>query len=36
MKMSKYAAIWFDNLKAQRRRNEKEKIDTWEKLKKKR
>lgn len=35
MKMSKYAAIWFDNLKAQRRRNEKEKIDTWEKLKKK-
>lgn len=35
MKMTKYASIWFENLKAHRRRSGKEKIDTWEKLKKK-
>ncbi|CAO2822571.1 unnamed protein product [Amaranthus hypochondriacus] len=35
LKLTKLAALWYENLKANRRREGKEKIDSWEKLKKK-
>ena len=35
LKLTKLAGLWFDNLKAKRRREGKEKIASWEKLKKK-
>ncbi|XP_048229368.1 uncharacterized protein LOC125369936 [Ricinus communis] len=35
LRLTKLAGLWYDNLKAKRRREEKEKIESWEKLKKK-
>ncbi|XP_074305735.1 uncharacterized protein LOC141640955 [Silene latifolia] len=32
--MTKYASLWYENLKKQRRRERKSKIETWNKLKK--
>ncbi|XP_074283060.1 uncharacterized protein LOC141607609 [Silene latifolia] len=34
LKLIKYASLWYENLKKQRKRDKKSKIDTWEKLKK--
>ncbi|XP_074278650.1 uncharacterized protein LOC141602245 [Silene latifolia] len=34
LKLTKYASLWYENLKKQRKRDKKSKIDTWEKLKK--
>ncbi|XP_074297308.1 uncharacterized protein LOC141628014 [Silene latifolia] len=34
LKMTKYASLWYENLKKQRRRERKSKIETWNKLKK--
>ncbi|KAK9689361.1 hypothetical protein RND81_09G054900 [Saponaria officinalis] len=34
LKLTKYASLWYENLKKQRRRDKKRKIETWEKLKK--
>ncbi|XP_074305230.1 uncharacterized protein LOC141640277 [Silene latifolia] len=34
LKMTKYASLWYENLKKQRRREGKSKIGTWNKLKK--
>ncbi|XP_048228311.1 uncharacterized protein LOC125369575 [Ricinus communis] len=35
LRLTKLVGLWYDNLKAKRRREEKEKIESWEKLKKK-
>ncbi|XP_074298818.1 uncharacterized protein LOC141629768 [Silene latifolia] len=34
LKLTKYASLWYENLKKQRKRDKKSKIDSWEKLKK--
>ncbi|XP_074305706.1 uncharacterized protein LOC141640927 [Silene latifolia] len=34
LKLTKYASLWYENLKKQRKRDKKCKIDIWEKLKK--
>ncbi|XP_074305174.1 uncharacterized protein LOC141640187 [Silene latifolia] len=34
LKLTKYASLWYENLKRQRKKERKPKIDTWEKLKK--
>ncbi|KAK9705281.1 hypothetical protein RND81_07G044700 [Saponaria officinalis] len=34
LKLTKYASLWYENMKRQRRRNGKPKVETWEKLKK--
>ncbi|XP_074314110.1 uncharacterized protein LOC141649315 [Silene latifolia] len=34
LKLTKYASLWYESLKKQRKRDKKGKIDTWEKLKK--
>ncbi|XP_074302919.1 uncharacterized protein LOC141637254 [Silene latifolia] len=33
-KLTKYASLWYENLKKQRKKDRKPKIETWEKLKK--
>eukprot|EP00257_Ricinus_communis_P023189 XP_015583107.1 uncharacterized protein LOC107262331 [Ricinus communis] len=35
LKLKSLAALWYENLKSQRRREGKEKLDSWERLKKK-
>ncbi|KAK9749900.1 hypothetical protein RND81_02G159000 [Saponaria officinalis] len=34
LKLTKYASLWYENMKRQRRRDRKPKVETWEKLKK--
>ncbi|KAK9698054.1 hypothetical protein RND81_08G079500 [Saponaria officinalis] len=34
LKLTKYASLWYENMKRQRRRDGKPKVETWEKLKK--
>ncbi|KAK9750043.1 hypothetical protein RND81_02G169300 [Saponaria officinalis] len=34
LKLTKYASLWYENMKRQRRRDVKPKVETWEKLKK--
>ncbi|KAK9740732.1 hypothetical protein RND81_03G056500 [Saponaria officinalis] len=34
LKLTKYASLWYENLKKQRKRDKKGKLDTWAKLKK--
>ena len=34
IKMRKNASFWWENLKRQRQRDDKKKIETWEKMKK--
>ncbi|XP_074315385.1 uncharacterized protein LOC141651579 [Silene latifolia] len=34
LKLTKYASLWYENLKRQRKKDKKPKIETWDKLKK--
>ncbi|XP_074288660.1 uncharacterized protein LOC141613814 [Silene latifolia] len=34
LKLTKYASLWYENMKRQRKKDRKPKIETWEKLKK--